>query len=77
MGLKKSIVFVGAVLVLAACDRAGSPTGPMSVHDGAAAAAKEKGGPLPTTTTQSRDDGPSGGCVWIRGGGDSVVVCPE
>lgn len=81
MGLKKSIVFVGAVLVLAACDRATAPTGPLSAHDGPAAAAKAKPAvQFPGATTQSAmDGGDTGGgseCVWVRGGADSVLVCP-
>lgn len=72
MGLRKSIVFVGSVLVLAACDRAGSPTGPMSLHEGAAASAKKKDTTGSTTMTMS------GSCVWIRGGeSDSTMVCDE
>lgn len=76
MGLKKSIVFVGAVLVLAACDRATAPTGPLSAHDGPAAASKSKGGAPPSTTTMSSETS-SEGCVWVRGGSDSTLVCPE
>lgn len=78
MGLKKSIVFVGAVLVLAACDRATAPTGPLSAHDGPAAAAKSKNAQQqPTASTM--DDGDTGGgseCVWVRQGSDSTLVCP-
>lgn len=78
MGLKKSIVFVGAVLVLAACDRATAPTGPLSAHDGPAAAAKSKIGQLPSASTMN--DGDAGGgseCVWVRQGSDSTLVCAE
>lgn len=77
MGLKKSIVFVGAVLVLAACDRATAPTGPLSAHDGPAAATKNKPGQVLTTSTMSSETGGSEGCVWVRGGSDSTLVCPE
>lgn len=78
MGLRKSLVFIGSVLVLAACDRAGSPTAPISLHDGAAAASKKKdttsSGTTTTTSTQMTDDG---GCIWVRNGdtSDSSQVC--
>lgn len=78
MGLRKSLVFIGSVLVLAACDRAGSPTAPISLHDGAAAAAKKdtaRAGMTGTTSTyQPTDDG---GCIWVRNGdgSDSTQVC--
>lgn len=75
MGLRKSIVFIGSVLVLAACDSASSPTGPLSLHEGTAASSKK---PVPTaTTTETRTAGPSG-CVWVKTGSegsDSTEVC--
>ena len=78
MGLKKSIVFVGAVLVLAACDRATAPTGPLSAHDGPAAAAKSKPAQgVSSATTQSGETSGSEGCVWVRQGSDSTLVCAE
>ena len=79
MALKKSIVFFGAVLVLAACDRASSPTGPLSLHDGQAASARKADTTRATTTTTTRTSALSDGCVWVKTGEptDSTQVCPE
>jgi hypothetical protein len=77
MALRKSIVFFGAVLVLAACDRATAPTGPLSLHDGPAASARKdssRSTTMSTTTTSSMTEG----CVWWKGGdGDSTLVCEQ
>lgn len=71
MTLKKSIVFIGSVLLLAACDRATAPTGPLSLHDGAAMARKDT--TRSTTTTRMTA---SGGCQYAKlGNGDSTLVC--
>lgn len=75
MTLRKSIVFIGSVLILAACDRASAPTGPMSLHDGAAAAARKD---TTRSTTTSRTSALTDGCVWYRAGdGDSTLVCGD
>lgn len=77
MALRKSIVFFGAVLVLAACDRATAPTGPLSLHDGPAASAK-KSDTTRSTTTTSRMGALTDGCVWFKAGdGDSTLVCEQ
>lgn len=77
MGLRKAIVIVGSVLVLAACDRASSPTGPMSLHDGPAASAK-KDATVPSTITVRTSSMTDGGCQWLKvGEGDSTLVCIE
>jgi hypothetical protein len=74
MTLRKSIVFIGSVLILAACDRASAPTGPMSLHDGAAASFRKDSSRSITTRTTSL----SGDCAWYRSGdGDSVYVCND
>lgn len=73
MGLRKSIVFIGSVLVLAACDRASAPTGPLSLHDGTAAARKD----TPRTAGQPSTMTSSGSCGFVRMGEDSVYVCEE
>jgi hypothetical protein len=75
MTLKKSIVFIGSVLLLAACDRATAPTGPLSLHDGAAMARKDTA----RSTTTTRMSTASGGCQYAKlGNGDSTLVCsPE
>ncbi len=76
MGLRKSIVFIGSVLVLAACDSASSPTGPLSLHEGPAASTKKEV-PPPATTTRSAEM-LGGDCVYIKSGGsDSTMVCYE
>jgi hypothetical protein len=76
MGLKRSIVLVGSVLVLAACDRVSAPTGPLSLHEGAAASVKKAPGSLdgPEMMTMSADC--DGGFVK-SGSGDSTFVCQE
>ena len=76
MGLRKSIVFIGSVLVLAACDSASAPTGPLSLHEGSAASSK-KANPT-TTTTITRAAGGLSSCVWVKtgDGSDSTEVCP-
>lgn len=70
MGLRKSIVFIGSVLVLAACDSASSPTGPLSLHEGSAASTKKQ--PSTTTTMSTATS-----CVWVKtgDGSDSTEVC--
>lgn len=75
MGLRKSIVFIGSVLVLAACDSASAPTGPLSLHEGPAASAK-KTPTTPTTTTPTTVTRMSA-CVWVKTGegSDSTEVC--
>jgi len=76
MGLKKSIVFIGSVLVLAACDRASSPTGPLSLHDGVAASARKND--TTKSTTRSTSSSMSAGCTWVRlGDSDSTLVCDD
>jgi hypothetical protein len=74
MTLRKSIVFIGSVLLLAACDRATAPTGPLSLHDGSAVSAKKdtaRAGTVNRTSSLS-------GCVWTKlGDGDSTLVCDE
>ena len=77
MGLKRSIVLIGSVLVLAACDRVSAPTGPLSLHDGAAASAKGAavGGPIGVISsgvqTMTGDN-----CGFVKSGsGDSTFVC--
>ena len=74
MTLRKSIVFIGSVLLLAACDRATAPTGPLSLKDGAAAAQrKDTSRAGITTRTSSLTD-----CYWHRGGdGDSTLICSD
>jgi hypothetical protein len=75
MGLRKSIVFIGSVLILAACDRAGAPTGPLSLHEGAAASGRKDTTSTTTTSTSSMSDSE---CLWARtGDGDSVLVCSD
>lgn len=72
MALRKSIVFIGAVLVLAACDRASSPTGPLSLHDGASASTRKDSTRSTTTTRMTSIDG----CYWAKvGETDSTLVC--
>lgn len=73
MTLKKSIVFIGSVLLLAACDRATAPTGPLSLHEGTAMARKD------TSRSTTRMSSTSGGCQYAKlGDGDSTLVCsPE
>ena len=73
MGLRKSIVFIGSVLVLAACDSASAPTGPLSLHEGPAASSKKS----PDTTSPTPMMSSSSGCVWVKTGegGDSSTVC--
>lgn len=72
MVIKKAIVFIGSVMVLAACDRASSPTGPLSLHDGAASVRRDT--TRSTTRTMSLTEGE--GCAWVReGDADSVLVC--
>ena len=75
--MKRLVILGGAILVLAACDRATAPT--ISLHDGAAASVKRApsapiggstiGGGIQTMT--------GGGCEWVRFGADSVLVCEE
>jgi hypothetical protein len=74
MGLRKSIVFIGSVLVLAACDSASSPTGPLSLHEGSASAKKDVANqPTITTRTTGLTDGD---CIYIKSGEtDSAMVC--
>ena len=75
MTLRKSIVFIGSVLILAACDRATAPTGPMSLHDGAAASVRKDSSRTGTTTTRTML---SGDCAWYRSGdSDSTYVCND
>ena len=75
MTLRKSIVFIGSVLLLAACDRATAPTGPLSLKDGAAASARKDTTRAGTTArTSSFIDG----CYWAKqGDGDSTLVCSD
>ena len=75
MALRKSIVFFGAVLVLAACDRATAPTGPLSQHQGSAASVRKTDTTTRTTITTQAATGEGGGCVWYKDGSDSVSVC--
>jgi hypothetical protein len=76
MGLKRSIVLIGSVVVLAACDSASAPTGPVSLHQGAAASAKRADTSRSTTNRSSTMA--AGSCVFIRSGtGDSTQVCVE
>lgn len=75
MTLRKSIVFIGSVLLLAACDRATAPTGPLSLHEGAAAAARKDtaraGARSPSTASSSE-------CGFVKSGEtDSSYVCVE
>lgn len=73
MTLRKSIVFVGSVLILAACDRATAPTSPISLHDGAAAAARKD-----TTRSTTRTTSLTSECGFAKlGDGDSVWVCND
>ena len=77
MGLRKSIVFIGSVLVLAACDSASSPTGPLSLHEGSAASTKMDPVNQPTTTTRTTSL-TDGNCVYIKSGEtDSTLVCTD
>jgi hypothetical protein len=76
MTLRKSIVFIGSVLLLAACDRATAPTGPLQLHEGTAAAAKKDtaraGARAPSALTSE--------CGFVKTGGsegDSTRVCVE
>ena len=74
MTLRKSIVFIGSVLLLAACDRATAPTGPLSLKDGAAASARKDTSRAGTTTRTSSLDN----CTWYKAGdGDSTLVCVD
>jgi len=76
MALKRSIVLIGSVLVLAACDSVSAPTGPLSLHQGAAASARK----ADTSTTTRSTSLTGGGCTWVRDGqpaGDSVLVCDD
>jgi hypothetical protein len=76
MTLRKSIVFIGSVLILAACDRATAPTGPITLHEGAAAAARKD--TTRSMTTRTTNQSISVDCAWYRSGeGDSVYVCNE
>ena len=79
MGLRKSIVFIGSVLVLAACDSASSPTGPLSLHEGSAAAVKKNGPATQSTSEQTMNAGATdGNCVYIKSGeSDSTLVCND
>ncbi len=78
MGLRKSIVFIGSVLVLAACDSASSPTGPLSLHEGSAASAKKSVAKQPTTTINQTTRLTDGQCVYIKSGEtDSTLVCND
>jgi hypothetical protein len=78
MGLKRSIVLIGSVLVLAACDRVSAPTGPLSLHEGAAASAKKVDVPNPVGEASSGIQSMAGNCGFVRmGGGDSTWVCEE
>lgn len=75
MTLRKSIVFIGSVLLLAACDRATAPTGPLSLHEGAAAAARKDtaraGVRAPSASSASE-------CGFVKSGEtDSSYVCVE
>ena len=75
MGLRKSIVFIGSVLVLAACDSASSPTGPLSLHEGPAASQKKDAPNQPTTTTRTTNL-TDGDCIFVKSGElDSMLVC--
>ena len=77
MGLKRSIVLVGSVLVLAACDRVSAPTGPLSLHEGGAASVKKSGGgatPLMSGVQMTECANGDGGFVK-SGAGDSTFVC--
>lgn len=78
MGLRKSLVFIGSVLVLAACDRAGSPTAPISLHDGVAASARKNTAGTQEDTTANKMFLVDDGCIWVRNGEtpDSSLVCP-
>ena len=76
MGLKRSIVLVGSVLVLAACDRVSAPTGPLSLHDGPAASAKRSDTTRSTSTTFSTLTAEGSGCGFVKSGdSDSTMVC--
>ena len=76
MGLKRSIVLVGSVLVLAACDRVSAPTGPLSLHEGAAASVKKAApGPVSGAGTQLMSLDDCGPGFVKSGGGDSTFVC--
>ena len=77
MTLRKSIVFIGSVLLLAACDRATAPTGPLSLHEGVAASAKKdtaRAGTLSPSTSSTSE------CGFVKSGSsetDSTYVCVE
>jgi hypothetical protein len=76
MGLKRSIVLVGSVLVLAACDRVSAPTGPLSLHEGGAASVKKSGGAIPLMSETQMSDCPEGQGGFVKSGGsDSTFVC--
>lgn len=77
MGLRKSIVFIGSVLVLAACDSASSPTGPLSLHEGSAGSVR-KSGPTSGQTMTTRSGEMTDDCVYIKSGEtDSTLVCND
>jgi len=71
MGLKRSIVLIGSVLVLAACDSVSAPTGPLSLNQSAASARKAD------TTSTTRTNSLSASCGFIKQGADSILVCDE
>lgn len=78
MGLKRSIVLIGSVLVLAACDNVSAPTGPMSLNQSAASAKKADTTRTTTTrTTSALDGGDPSGCIFVRSGADSTLFCPQ
>ena len=72
MGLKRSIVLIGSVLVLAACDSVSAPTGPLSLNQSAASARKAD-----TTSTTRTTNSLSASCGFIKQGADSILVCDE
>lgn len=77
MTLRKSIVFIGSVLLLAACDRATAPTGPLSLHEGAAPSARKdtaRAGTFSPSTSSASE------CGFVKSGpteSDSSYVCVE
>ena len=75
MGLKRSIVLIGSVLVLAACDSVSAPTGPLSLNEGGAASAKKADAPAPVGATAVVQ---RASCGFVKSGGsDSTFVCEE
>ena len=75
MSWKKALFLGGAVLLLAACDRATAPNA-LVREGGPAAAAKAKAAPSPKPGQQN---GLSGGCegYFVREGGADSTCTPE